>query len=52
MRRHYRTSPPQGVSSALFALLLVFTFPIWLPIWAKFVELVGAVLGQVIGGLR
>lgn len=52
MSRYYHSSSLRGIASALFALVLVFTFPIWLPLWTKLAELVGAILVQVIGGLR
>jgi hypothetical protein len=54
MSRYYHRSPAplRGVASAAFALLLVFTFPVWLPLLGRLAGFVGTVLGQVIESLR
>ncbi len=35
MRTSYRTSALREIAGTLFALLLIFTFPIWLPVWVS-----------------
>jgi|LSQX01.3.fsa_nt_gb hypothetical protein len=46
----YRHSSPRstGIAGALFGLLLVFTFPIWMPVWISFSEFLGTIISALI----